>query len=450
MTLMDCEEPDGVMPQEQSYLAALGSADAYRIAGDQLSISDAAGSALLIFEREGAIAMNPAELVGSAWQLDSVDGKHADGHYTLVFDSATRLSGRTACRDYRADYQADSDSFGLGFMEMVGLDCLRPRVVLPAEGDYTTRLGWVNRYRLDGDKLELLTTRGESLVFVPLASDAQAGQDVVWYLVGFLQGSEALPLLPGTEITLNAGRGVLDASGSLGGSAGCNTYQAPYTFRDSQFVIGAVVTTRMACLEPAGIMEQEVRYVSWLQAVTTFGFDADQLRLESADGRVLLFSMAPAAPAEPNGAQSPPWVVPPPATLTIGGRTQTGGLGSYCWGSGGYSSSGPGMCADTMGIITPRQVLAAPEAGFTAHLELGLEAAPAELLLRIMPAETTDVIEGDTWRAWRPDEADDYRLPLEQNPAIELRLEPGLYVFHIFVIWQGYGDVSYGFLVQVG
>ncbi len=64
---------------------------------------------------------------------------------------------------------------------------------------------------------------------------------------------------------------------------------------------------------------------------------------------------------------------PPNAILSINGTEQISGIGSYCW-----SESGPGVCADMIGIITPRDPLAA-SSHFTAHLSLPLREPPQEL-----------------------------------------------------------------------
>jgi heat shock protein HslJ len=49
-TEMYCMEPDGVMDQEQAFLAALASAAGYRLAGARLELLDATGSVILAFE----------------------------------------------------------------------------------------------------------------------------------------------------------------------------------------------------------------------------------------------------------------------------------------------------------------------------------------------------------------------------------------------------------------
>jgi heat shock protein HslJ len=48
-TEMACLEPEGVMEQEDAYLAALQSAAAYRLVDGRLQIENAAGEAVLVF-----------------------------------------------------------------------------------------------------------------------------------------------------------------------------------------------------------------------------------------------------------------------------------------------------------------------------------------------------------------------------------------------------------------
>jgi heat shock protein HslJ len=53
-TEMWCMEPEGVMDQEQAFLAALASVASYRLAGAQLELLDATGGAILTFEPRSA------------------------------------------------------------------------------------------------------------------------------------------------------------------------------------------------------------------------------------------------------------------------------------------------------------------------------------------------------------------------------------------------------------
>ena len=47
---MACMDPEGVMEQDQAFLAALASAASYRLGGAQLELLDAMGSVILAFD----------------------------------------------------------------------------------------------------------------------------------------------------------------------------------------------------------------------------------------------------------------------------------------------------------------------------------------------------------------------------------------------------------------
>jgi heat shock protein HslJ len=49
ITVRECLEPPGIMEQEDTYMAALHQAAAYRVSNDQLEILDEAGETLLVF-----------------------------------------------------------------------------------------------------------------------------------------------------------------------------------------------------------------------------------------------------------------------------------------------------------------------------------------------------------------------------------------------------------------
>ena len=50
-TFKECSEPEGVMEQEQQYLAALGTAATYRMEGDTMEMRTAEGARVASFKR---------------------------------------------------------------------------------------------------------------------------------------------------------------------------------------------------------------------------------------------------------------------------------------------------------------------------------------------------------------------------------------------------------------
>lgn len=141
---------------------------------------------------------------------------------------------------------------------------------------------------------------------------------------------------------------------------------------------------------------------------------------------------------------------PPPATLSIDGKEQISGIGSYCWEDVWKGEIWKSVCADYAGIPTVSEPLPA-NSTFTAHLSLPLMEPPQELQLRIIQVTNKDILEkgvGDL-RFWRSDSGKSFTLPLESEQDVNLSLEPGLYVFKVFPRWKEKGSVSYGFLLQV-
>ena len=96
------------------------------------------------------------------------------------------------------------------------------------------------------------------------------------------------PVLPGTTITLQFEGDTLREQGRVSGSSGCATYTASY-----QYATELAGEHGGALWEPPGVMEQEQRYLAWLQARSIIRLERAELRLETRQGRVLSFGAAP-------------------------------------------------------------------------------------------------------------------------------------------------------------
>jgi heat shock protein HslJ len=289
-----CPEPEGVMEQEEVYLQALMAAVNYQLIDGHLEILDESGETILEYSQQKGADLEPAGLIGTAWQLVSMDGQEpAEGStITLVFHDEHRVSGHAGCRDYVAVYDAASDDLGFSYMAMLGAVC-PDKPLLVQEGAYTTTLEWTVHYRLAEARLELLTVRGETLAFEPLPTATQASvEGPTWSLLAFLEERQSegvstpLPtdVLTGTEIT------AAFESGTLSGSAGCNTYGTTYTLDGLSIGLEAIAVTEMACLEPEGVMEQEQHYLEILRDVTDVHVYGSRLWVETGNRRALVFS----------------------------------------------------------------------------------------------------------------------------------------------------------------
>ena len=138
---------------------------------------------------------------------------------------------------------------------------------------------------------------------------------------------------------------------------------------------------------------------------------------------------------------------PPLARLQIGEASQLAGRGSFCW---------KGTCAD-FGIYTNSEPLVT-QSPFTAHLHLPVVEPPHSLRLQTMmvspPGRLAYEIITDSEASWSSEKpgrelVDQGELPLKRDQEIEFSLEPGYHVLVISAAWRDYGDVQYGFLIEV-
>ncbi len=91
--------------------------------------------------------------------------------------------------------------------------------------------------------------------------------------------------LPGTELTAEFTAGEDSVDGQVGGSAGCNRYNAGYTVDGDSLSIGEAVATRMFC---EGLMEQEGAFLGAMQSASSFELQAGELRILNDQGEVVV------------------------------------------------------------------------------------------------------------------------------------------------------------------
>ena len=299
ITLMACQTPEGILEQERAYIEALRNAAAYWVMDDCLEIANAAGETTLAFTMKEEFPMDPSDLVGTAWQLVSMDGHSpVEGStITLAFhdENQNQVSGSAGCRGYVGGYEASGDDIRFPWLTMIGAACLEQESLMRQEGHYTDHFSWVTNYRLGEEQLEILTARGEVLVFEPLPEDADASLErTTWVLTAFIEEKTVegmdIPLLMPTNLLAETAITATFEDGTVSGSAGCNTYFAAYTCDGSFLTCETPAATEMACSGPAGVMEQEQRYLGLLNDATAYRIYGSQLWLETGDGRALVFT----------------------------------------------------------------------------------------------------------------------------------------------------------------
>jgi hypothetical protein len=133
--------------------------------------------------------------------------------------------------------------------------------------------------------------------------------------------------------------------------------------------------------------------------------------------------------------------------LVTGDQEQLSGVGSYCW-----SGSDPeaALCADMIGLPTPRQALRAASP-FMAEIILPLDEAPSWLNVNWIRAEEDMRLDfvAPNEIYWQPLGGRELAVQTATENQIEIQDEPGLYLLVVSPSWEAHGSVSYGFLVEV-
>lgn len=223
ITLQLCQTPEGVMGQEVAYVEALREAAVYQATHSYLEIGDASGETSLVFARKARLPMDPGDLLTTEWQLLSWNDTSpiVGSAITLAFRSESEIGGAAGCRGYRGAYEANGDRIRFPFLEMTGSSEHCSDELLIQEGEYTTSLGWATNYRLEEGRLEILTARGEVLVFEPLPGDVtgqsslpaasfpETSSNVNWVSYPSLNQIRSLAFAPDGSLWAGTGGGVV-------------------------------------------------------------------------------------------------------------------------------------------------------------------------------------------------------------------------------------------------
>lgn len=173
----------GILEQEQAYVDAVQAGGQFRLDGDRLEILDPAGQVRLAFTCQAEWPpQDVAALLGNTWRLMTVNGTAplVGSTITLAFETrgkkedgttTGRAFGSAGCRAYEAEFEADARRVWFLMTRMLGEVCASSDL-LRQEGEYTTMLGWLERYRVEGETLVLRTKRGEVLHFARVPTDA--------------------------------------------------------------------------------------------------------------------------------------------------------------------------------------------------------------------------------------------------------------------------------------
>jgi heat shock protein HslJ len=240
-----------------------------------------------------------AELEGVTWQL--IAYLDANGMLTMPGVESTIIlqdgeaGGQGGCNMFFAPYTLEGDQLSFGPAGSTMMACEEP--AMSQEQAFLANLEKIASYQIVANQLHMADADGAVLLaFEPQLQTPLTG--TLWQATMVNNGQEAVVgVIEGTELTAT-----FQEDGTVFGSGGCNNFTGGYTIDGDQIAIGPLAMTMMFCVEPEGVMDQEMAFGAAMQSAATFSIQGDQLELRTADGAlaVSFVAMGPvvAEPAE--------------------------------------------------------------------------------------------------------------------------------------------------------
>lgn len=276
--------------QEAAFMAALGTAQTYEIAGSNLFITFDGG--VLWFS-----ALNlPLENV--LWQAVMIGAEPvpAEVEITAIFEpgettEAGTVGGSTGCNNYNTAYTVSQDIstnpatnyLTLSSPMAVTMAMCPDEALTQLEQTYLASLETASGYAIFGDQLVVQTANGD----VQFAANREPLEGTLWQLVSMGDTENPQQPVEGANFTAQFNRLPTLPSGTVTGETGCNAYNATFTANLSEIKVNLPATTRMACGD--AIAEQEQQFFLGLNAATTYRILGNSLQIPYAEGMVLNF-----------------------------------------------------------------------------------------------------------------------------------------------------------------
>jgi len=237
---------------------------------------------LLVLSGCGEIAAQQAgqqDLTGTIWSLSTFMGKELvpGSGITAEFTSDGKISGSSGCNLYAGTYKVDGNNILISSpLASTMMACSQE--VMDQETAHLKALGDVRNFVATRDQLTFKDASGNDLMVFTAQDQDLAGTS--WEATGYNNGKQAVTsVLAGTTITAEFGK-----DGTLTGNSGCNNYSGPYKVTGNQIKIGPLISTKKACAEPAGVMDQEAQYLAALETAATYKLEGSVLELRTSDG----------------------------------------------------------------------------------------------------------------------------------------------------------------------
>jgi len=293
-TMMAC---DVGAEQETAYLAALGSAQTYEIAGSNLFIKYDGG--VLHYSAQNL----PLENV--LWQAVMVAGQPVPKGFemTVLFEDGA-LGGSTGCNNYNTSYETSEDlstnpttHFLTVSSPMAMTRALCPDEALnQLEQSFLGVLESAETYEIFGDQLVINSPNGE----IQFAANREPLVGTLWQLVSLGDANNPQPPIEGSNFTAQFNAVPTLPSGTVIGETGCNAYNATFTANVNEIKVNLPAKeNNEECPWGTGNYEVEQQFFLALNDATKYRILGDVLQIPYDDGAQVLNFVATPPIVEP-------------------------------------------------------------------------------------------------------------------------------------------------------
>ena len=219
-----------------------------------------------------------------SWQLQALMSE--SGEMTPPLGETTveirfedgKIGGNAGGKRYFGGYTLAGESGLVVPPEMGSTQMACPPPIADQEQRYLALLSEVSSWKIEESTLILSDTGGETKLEFVAAQPATA-EGVDWQATGINNGQGGVVSTATTQLAT-----ATFSDGQLSGSGGCNRFTATYEIDSERISIGPVASTRKACPEPEGVMDQEQQYFQALENATTYRLSSDRLELRDDNG----------------------------------------------------------------------------------------------------------------------------------------------------------------------
>ena len=222
-----------------------------------------------------------ASLTGKVWVLTALRGKTPLRGTDLTSEfKAGKVAGSSGCNQYSGTYKSSGRTIRVS-SQLSSTQKACARAIELQEAAFLKGLQAARTYRVDGTKLTLFSAGGAALLTYRAQTQQLSGTS--WTVLAYNNGKEAVvSVLAGTTLTAVFGK-----DGTIAGSAGCNDYNGPVKASAPKISIGPLASTRKACADPDGVMDQESQYLAALETAATYHVQASRMEMRTTDGALV-------------------------------------------------------------------------------------------------------------------------------------------------------------------